>query len=69
MSEPSHAQSDGARLARLEESAAFNERAIEQLSAEIADMNRRVAALTKRLAALEERLGKMEAGDEGSDEE
>ncbi len=57
-----HSQSmsadDRARLDRLEESLAFTERAVEQLSTEIADINRRVQVITRRLAQIEQRLDK-----------
>ena len=47
------------RIGRLEESLAFTERTVEQLSGEIAEMNWRLQAMGKRLAALEERLTKL----------
>ena len=48
----------------MEESLAFTERAVEQLSGEIAEMNRRLQAIGKRLASLEERLSKMSEAPE-----
>jgi len=48
------------RVAKLEEHAAYSERTIEQLSAEIAELNRRCRQLTQRLASLEERFGKLQ---------
>ncbi|MBC7771295.1 MAG: SlyX family protein [Pyrinomonadaceae bacterium] len=47
------------RVTKLEEHAAFSERTIEQLSAEITELNRRCRVLTERLASLEQRLGKL----------
>lgn len=53
------------RLDRVEESLGYTDRTVEQLSAEIADMNKRMQALTKRLAVLEAGLEKMkETGEE-----
>jgi uncharacterized coiled-coil protein SlyX len=60
---------DRARLDRVEESLAFTERAVEQLSTEIADMNRRVQALTRRIALIEQRLEKPEGGADSSTDE
>lgn len=47
------------RLVRLEEHAGFTEHSVEQLSAEIAECNKRMHALHARLAALEDRLGRL----------
>ena len=52
-----------ARIERVEEALAFAERTIDQLSGEIADMNKRIAAMGKKIAGLEERIGKMGEGD------
>ncbi len=49
---------DRGRLDRVEEGLAFTERAVEQLSTEIADINRRVQLVTRRLALIEQRLEK-----------
>jgi|GEM_PF-6564338 len=51
--------SDELRLTRLEEHAAFTEHTVDQLSAEIASVNKRLAELGKKMTGLEERLGKM----------
>lgn len=75
MPAPDHSHSmsptDRSRLDRLEEGLAFTERAVEQLSTEIADINRRVQAITKRLAAIELRLAKPQgdANSPASDED
>ncbi len=56
------------RLDRIEESHGYTERTVEQLSAEIADMNKRMQAMGKRLAALEAGLQKLkEPGEEGDE--
>jgi len=47
------------RLIRIEEQAAFMERAAEQLSSETAEVNSRLQALTRRIEALEHRLGRI----------
>jgi uncharacterized coiled-coil protein SlyX len=47
------------RLTSLEEHAGFAEHTVEQLSAEVAECNKRVHALAVRLAAMEERLGRL----------
>ncbi len=53
------------RVDRLEESQGYTERTVEQLSAEIADMNKRMQVMGKRLAALEAGLQKLkETGEE-----
>jgi uncharacterized coiled-coil protein SlyX len=51
--EPSAPEAVSRRLARLEESQAFAERAAEQLSAEMAEINRRLGEVAARLARLE----------------
>lgn len=56
------------RLDRLEESHGYTERTVEQLSAEIADMNKRMQAMGKRLAALEAGLTKLQQGEEEVEE-
>ena len=47
------------QLRRLEEHAAFSERAIDQLSAEMAEINRRLLTLTNRLERMEHRIEKI----------
>jgi uncharacterized coiled-coil protein SlyX len=47
---------ESSRLQRLEEAHGFAERAIEQLSEEIASLNRRLAAMQVSLRAVEGRL-------------
>jgi uncharacterized coiled-coil protein SlyX len=59
---------DPDRLRRLEESHGFAEHALEQLSAEMATMNRRLAELTARVARLETRLQRLAAPPEASEE-
>jgi uncharacterized coiled-coil protein SlyX len=44
------------RLTRVEESVGFVERATDQLSGEIAELNRRIAEAARRLDALERRV-------------
>lgn len=46
------------RLTRLEEHAAFTEHTVDQLSTEIAALNKRLLELTKKMATLESRLSK-----------
>ena len=56
------------RLDRVEESLGYTDRTVEQLSAEIADMNKRMQAMGKRLAAIEAGLQKLkETGEEGEE--
>lgn len=55
---PRDPTSGDTRVQRLEEHAAFTEHTVEQLSGEIADLNKRMAELLKRLQSLEGRLGK-----------
>lgn len=47
------------RLNRIEESIGFVDHTANQLSGEIAVLNREVAALARRLASLERRLGEL----------
>lgn len=47
------------RLTRLEEHAAFTEHTVDQLSTEIAALNKRLLELTKKMATLEARLTKL----------
>ena len=47
------------RLTRLEESAAFTDLTVEQLSAEVAELARRLHEATTRLARLEESLNRV----------
>jgi uncharacterized coiled-coil protein SlyX len=60
---PDQSPDSDARLARVEEALGFTERTVEQLSGEIADINKRLQSLAKRLAALEDRLGALEDPD------
>jgi uncharacterized coiled-coil protein SlyX len=53
---PSPGDAGESRLIRLEEAAAFNDRALEELSAQLADLFRRVESLARRLAELERRI-------------
>jgi uncharacterized coiled-coil protein SlyX len=55
---------DPQRLQRLEESQAFAEHAIEQLSAELAALSKRLHESTARIARLERRLDQLAAGDD-----
>jgi len=64
------------RLTALEESAGFTERAAEQISAEVAELNRRVRDLSARLEGLEQRISgisrridEQEAGEDGGEAE
>jgi uncharacterized coiled-coil protein SlyX len=50
---------DDPRLTRLEEHAAFTEHTVEQLSTEIAELNRRLAETARRIQALEDRLTRL----------
>ena len=47
------------RLTSLEEHAGFAEHTVEQLSAEITELNKRVHTLASRMSALEDRLGRL----------
>lgn len=53
---------------KLEEHVGFNERAIEELSAEIAALAQRLAALNRRMDGLEGRLRRMAEGGEEAGE-
>lgn len=44
------------RLLQVEEAAAFTDHTVEQLSAEVAELNRRLRELTQRTESLERRL-------------
>ncbi|MCC5824339.1 MAG: SlyX family protein [Phycisphaerales bacterium] len=52
-------QPDPDRLTRLEEAVGFIDHTANQLSGEIAALNREVAHLTRRLESLERRLGEL----------
>ncbi len=56
---PSPGDSSHQRLTSLEEHSAFTEHAVDQLSAEIAELNKRVHVLVSRIDSLETRLGKL----------
>lgn len=60
---------DPQRLIRIEEQAAFVERAVEQLSEEIAQLNRRVLALTRRLDGLDHRLSRLSSAGAGQSDD
>lgn len=55
------------RLTRVEEHLGFTEHAAEQLSAEIATINRRVKEIADRLGRIEQRLAKTAEPDEDPD--
>ncbi len=57
------------RVSRLEEHAAFTERAVEQLSQEIAAINRRLHTAVTRLGTLEARVAKLLSEPEPDDPE
>ena len=57
------------RARKLEEAQGFTEHAVEQLSAEIAELNRRLSQALSRLSRLEERLERLAAGEGGGGEE
>lgn len=59
---PDHELTD--RITRLEESAAFAQHELEQLSAEIAALGRGVLELSRRLDAMERREAARRAADE-----
>lgn len=59
MAEPPEPQNPDPRLTRLEEHAAFTEHTVDQLSTEIAELNKRLAELAKKMHGLEDRLGKV----------
>lgn len=52
----------------MEESLGYTDRTVEQLSAEIVDMNKRMQAMGKRLAVLEAGLRKLKEPGEGEEE-
>jgi uncharacterized coiled-coil protein SlyX len=56
------------RLQRIEEAQGFAERAAEQLSTEMAEINRRLAELAARLSRLEQRLRSVESPPEKASE-
>lgn len=49
----------GARLLRLEEAQAFSEHTVEQLSGEIAELNKRLAEALAHIRMLESRLQRL----------
>lgn len=51
-------------LSRVQESLAFTERTVEQLSGEIAELNRRLAEMQARVLRLERRLDRVESPPE-----
>jgi uncharacterized coiled-coil protein SlyX len=55
------------RLQRLEESQGFADRTVEQLSAEIAMLNRHLAEVQTRMKRLEARLDQMQEPQGGDD--
>jgi uncharacterized coiled-coil protein SlyX len=59
----------GPRLLKLEEAQAFSERTIEQLSAEMAELNRRLGEVSVRLSRLEQRLEGLSNPSPGEDDE
>lgn len=66
---PDDARRDEQRLRRIEELAGFNEHTCEQLSQEIAEINRRLAALSRRLDALVARLEAVEQTEPPEDDD
>jgi uncharacterized coiled-coil protein SlyX len=66
---PNPGSDPASRLDRVEESLGYTERTVEQLSAEIADLNKRLQALTKRLASLEAGLSKLQGSEDEGDSE
>lgn len=69
MNEASGPEDHARRLQLLEEQASFAERTVEQLSAEIAAINRRAYTLEKQLAGMEDRLRRLsESSGEGAGE-
>ena len=64
MTEPGNPQSVEERLVRLEEDAAFAQRAADELSAEIRLLNDRLREISRRVDGLESRL---RAAAEGPD--
>ncbi|MFN7020299.1 MAG: SlyX family protein [Phycisphaerales bacterium] len=57
-----------ARVTGLEEHAAFSERAVEELAAEVRLLNERVRDLGRKLAAAEARIGKVEVRGQASED-
>src|SRR5262245_28314788 len=57
------------RLTSLEEHAAFTEHTVDQLSAEIAALNKRMHALAARIDSLDARLGKLLRSPESPNED
>lgn len=58
---------DPDRIRNLEESAAFADHSIEQLSEEILAVNQRLRTLVQRISALEGRLERLESPEDGPD--
>jgi hypothetical protein len=56
---------DNQQARTLQEALAFTDHAVEQLSAEIAGLNRRLAQALTRLARLEQRLDRLLAAPDG----
>ncbi len=56
------------RLMRLEEATAFNERALEELTAQLLDVDGRMRRMLSRLEALEGRLKGLEAPESSEPE-
>jgi uncharacterized coiled-coil protein SlyX len=67
MSEHSASQDQSPRVVRLEEHVAHTERTIEELSGEIAELNRRLHGLAERLGRMEHRVTALGARDASSD--
>lgn len=71
MAPPDHPELLGrleARVTGLEEHAAFSERTVEELAAEVRLLNERVRELGRKLAAAEERLGRVEVRDRATEQ-
>jgi uncharacterized coiled-coil protein SlyX len=60
---------DDDRAKKIEEAQGFTEHAVEQLSAEIAELNRRLTQALTRLARVEARLERLASGDGDATEE
>lgn len=54
------------QVRKLQEAQGFTEHAVEQLSAEIAELNRRLGQALTRLARLEQRLERLASGAPGA---